>query len=201
MVKQKCCPELVQVHMFRSVEVLLDTPPGSTKNCPEAKEVEISPVHSSSPLGIGQVLSDQPAAYRHRTLGVGLFEFHLEFRVVCELACLSSTWNLVHVPVIFKDSFVAGGRTIWVQENPYSLDREHSERHGHGLWLSGYTDGVVTSSDPTVGCLARVMESLSKRSTDIRCYGSLQEAKSNLVTVALGKDDRIAWCWTLGPPE
>ncbi|KAF2540133.1 hypothetical protein F2Q68_00031256 [Brassica cretica] len=30
---------------------------------------------------------------------------------------------------------------------------------------------------------------------------SWQEAKSNLVTVALGKDDRIAWCWTLGPPE
>ncbi|WZY87198.1 hypothetical protein YC2023_033582 [Brassica napus] len=29
---------------------------------------------------------------------------------------------------------------------------------------------------------------------------SWQEAKSNLVTVALGKDDRIAWCWTLGPP-
>ncbi|KAF3607972.1 hypothetical protein DY000_02048257 [Brassica cretica] len=25
---------------------------------------------------------------------------------------------------------------------------------------------------------------------------SWQEAKSNLVTVALGKDDRIAWCWT-----
>ncbi|WZY99909.1 hypothetical protein YC2023_072238 [Brassica napus] len=29
---------------------------------------------------------------------------------------------------------------------------------------------------------------------------SWQEAKSNLVTVALGKDDRIARCWTLGPP-
>ncbi|WZY99851.1 hypothetical protein YC2023_072180 [Brassica napus] len=29
---------------------------------------------------------------------------------------------------------------------------------------------------------------------------SWQEAKSNLVTVALSKDDRIAWCWTLGPP-
>ncbi|WZZ88906.1 hypothetical protein YC2023_117485 [Brassica napus] len=29
---------------------------------------------------------------------------------------------------------------------------------------------------------------------------SWKEAKSNLVTVALGKDDRIAWCWTLGPP-
>ncbi|CAN6973962.1 unnamed protein product, partial [Brassica rapa subsp. trilocularis] len=29
---------------------------------------------------------------------------------------------------------------------------------------------------------------------------SWQEAKSNLVTAALGKEDRIAWCWTLGPP-
>ncbi|WZY87083.1 hypothetical protein YC2023_033467 [Brassica napus] len=36
-VKRKCCPELVQVHGFRSVEVLLDTLPGSPKNCPEAK--------------------------------------------------------------------------------------------------------------------------------------------------------------------
>ncbi|KAF3529143.1 hypothetical protein DY000_02042182 [Brassica cretica] len=31
--------------------------------------------------------------------------------------------------------------------------------------------------------------------------GLWQEAKSNLVTVTLGKDDWIAWCWTLGPPE
>ncbi|WZY70669.1 hypothetical protein YC2023_002909 [Brassica napus] len=29
---------------------------------------------------------------------------------------------------------------------------------------------------------------------------SWQDAKSNLVTVALGKDDQIAWCWMLGPP-
>ncbi|WZZ70104.1 LOW QUALITY PROTEIN: hypothetical protein YC2023_081474 [Brassica napus] len=43
----KCCPELVQIHGFRSVEVLLDAPPGSPKNCPEAKggsvRVQISP--------------------------------------------------------------------------------------------------------------------------------------------------------------
>ncbi|WZZ80005.1 hypothetical protein YC2023_100577 [Brassica napus] len=37
MIKRKCCPELVKVYGFRSVEVLLDTPPGSPKNCPEAK--------------------------------------------------------------------------------------------------------------------------------------------------------------------
>ncbi|WZZ88907.1 hypothetical protein YC2023_117486 [Brassica napus] len=37
MIKWKCCPELVQVHGFRSVEVMLDTPLGSPKNCPGAK--------------------------------------------------------------------------------------------------------------------------------------------------------------------
>ena len=103
MVKWRCCPELVQNHGFRSVEVLLDTPPGSPKNCPRAKggSVQIrpsrpvsvfmikprvcpsrgqfSPVQSRCPLGFGQVLFDQPAASR------------LEH---CELACVNSTWNL-----------------------------------------------------------------------------------------------------------
>ncbi|KAF3539816.1 hypothetical protein F2Q69_00022337 [Brassica cretica] len=36
-IKWRCRPELVQIHIFRSVEVLHDTPPGSPKNCPEAK--------------------------------------------------------------------------------------------------------------------------------------------------------------------
>ena len=104
MIKRKCCPELVQVYGFRSVEVLLDTPPGSPKNCPEAKGgfVQISlsgpisffmvkprfcpnrdrfsPVHSSRPLGFGQVLSDQPAASRLEHCELVLFKFHLELR-------------------------------------------------------------------------------------------------------------------------
>nr|VDD10714.1 unnamed protein product [Brassica oleracea] len=37
MIKWRCFPELVQFYGFRSVEVLLDTPPGSPKNCLEAK--------------------------------------------------------------------------------------------------------------------------------------------------------------------
>ncbi|KAL0815741.1 hypothetical protein Bca101_072185 [Brassica carinata] len=37
MIKWRCCPELVQFYGFISVEVLLDTPPGSPKNCLEAK--------------------------------------------------------------------------------------------------------------------------------------------------------------------
>ncbi|KAF2583331.1 hypothetical protein F2Q68_00005440 [Brassica cretica] len=215
MIKWRCCPELVQFHGFRSVEVLLDTPPGSPKNCPGGK--------GGSP--------DQS------------------------------------VPVIFKDSVVAGGRTIWCflnlvpsgfKETPYSMDREHSERRGLGLWLSGYTDGVVTDSDPTVRGLSRgdptvlwaaivvILSRMMRRNTKspfpavvccvvLECRRGLwnprvltlspksglgtglglvciwllfpllearswQEAKSNLVTVALGKDDRIAGCWTLGPP-
>ncbi|KAF3557545.1 hypothetical protein F2Q69_00013738 [Brassica cretica] len=48
MVKRRCCPERDQSHGLRSVKVLkFDTPPGSPKNCPEAKEdsvrVQISP--------------------------------------------------------------------------------------------------------------------------------------------------------------
>ncbi|KAL0706430.1 hypothetical protein Bca4012_072856 [Brassica carinata] len=53
---------------FRSVEVLLDTPPGSPKNCPEAKRGSVRV----------QISLSRP------------------------------------VPVIFKDSVVEGGRTIWV---------------------------------------------------------------------------------------
>ncbi|KAF3595893.1 hypothetical protein DY000_02024058 [Brassica cretica] len=86
MIKWRCFPELAQIHGFRSVEVLLDTPPGSPKNCPEAKggsvRVQISPSRpvsvymvkamfcpsrdQSSPLqsGFWQGLPDQPAAYR-----------------------------------------------------------------------------------------------------------------------------------------
>ncbi|KAF3573024.1 hypothetical protein F2Q69_00059503 [Brassica cretica] len=88
-IKCRCHPELVQIHGFRSVEVLLDTPLGSPKNCPEAKggsvRVQISPSRpvsvfmmkprlcpsrdQSSPvkmfiLDFGHVLSDQPAASR-----------------------------------------------------------------------------------------------------------------------------------------
>ncbi|KAF3495570.1 hypothetical protein DY000_02052526 [Brassica cretica] len=87
-------PELVQFHGFRSAEFLLDTLLGSPKNCPKAKggsvrvqislskpvsfymvkprlcpsQYQSSPVQSSRPLGFGQVFSDQPAAYRQRTL-------------------------------------------------------------------------------------------------------------------------------------
>ncbi|WZZ77540.1 hypothetical protein YC2023_098112 [Brassica napus] len=79
LIKWRCCPELVQFYGFRSVEVLLDTPPGSPKNCPEAKggsvrvqislsrlvsffmvkprfcpsQDQFSPVQSSRPLGFG----------------------------------------------------------------------------------------------------------------------------------------------------
>ncbi|KAG5375401.1 hypothetical protein IGI04_039997 [Brassica rapa subsp. trilocularis] len=174
-IKWRCCTRLVQFHGFRSVEVLLDTPPGSPKNCPEARggsvRVQITlsrpvnffmvkprlcprqdqsiPVQSRRPLGFGQVLSDQPAASR------------LEH---CEL-----------VPVIFKDSFIAGGWTIWITLLVLRV-----------LGHIGRTTGTMVLT------LSPKFPLLEAR--------SWQEAKSNLVTVALGKDDRIAWCWTLGPP-
>ncbi|KAL0815649.1 hypothetical protein Bca101_072093 [Brassica carinata] len=185
-IKLRCCPELVQLHGFRSVEVLLDTPPGSPKNCPEAKrgsvQVQISlsrpvnffmmkprfcssrdqssPVQSSRPLGFGQVLSDQPAASRLEQ---------------CEL-----------VPVIFKDSVVAGGRTIWVTMLVLRV-----------ICHIGRT--TSTSEDRILPIERRNTKSPGPRFPLLEAR-SWKEAKSNLVTVALGKDDRIAWSWTLGTP-
>ncbi|KAF3506733.1 hypothetical protein F2Q69_00007770 [Brassica cretica] len=138
MIKWRYCPELVQFHGFRSVEVLLDTPPRSSKNCPE-------------PKGSG-----------------------------------------------FK-------------ETPYSLDREHSERWVHGPWLSGYTDGVVTGSDPTILGLSRGDPTVLwaaivvKQPAVARLYWgcravTLLYCGPRSVESSLGKDDRIAGCWTLGPP-
>ncbi|WZY77753.1 hypothetical protein YC2023_024137 [Brassica napus] len=44
-IKWRCCPRLDQFYGFRSVEVLLDDPPESPKNCRGAKggSVQISP--------------------------------------------------------------------------------------------------------------------------------------------------------------
>ncbi|WZZ03187.1 hypothetical protein YC2023_089108 [Brassica napus] len=161
-IKWRCCPRLVQFHGFRSVEVLLDTPPKCPKNCPAAKgdSVQISlsrrvsffmmkprlcpsqdqssPVQSRRPLGFGQVFSDQPAASRLEHL----------LRVLGHICRTTGTMVLTLSP-----------------------------KSGLGTGL-----GLVCIWFPL----------LEAR--------SWQEAKSNLVTVALGKDDRIAWCWTLGPP-
>ncbi|KAL0667852.1 hypothetical protein Bca4012_030556 [Brassica carinata] len=163
MIKWRCCPELVQFYGFRSVEVLLDTPPGSPKNCPEAKggsvRIQISlprpvsffmvkprlcprkdqssPLHSSRPLGFGHVLSDQPAASRLEHCE-GIFG-HIGRSPGCD-----------------------GDRIL-------PIERRNTKSPGPRFPL-----------------------------LETRLW---QEAKSNLVTVALGKDDRIAWCWTLGPPE
>ncbi|KAL0687586.1 hypothetical protein Bca4012_087263 [Brassica carinata] len=56
----------------------------------------------------------------------------------------SQSYSL-QVPIILKDSFSAGGWTIWCflglvpsgfKETPYSLDWEDSDERGHVLWLS-----------------------------------------------------------------
>ncbi|KAF2562264.1 hypothetical protein F2Q70_00014683 [Brassica cretica] len=62
------------------------------------------------------------------------------------------------------------------------------------------------SPGPMLECcvksVVRVMEPSSQCSTDIRFLILSHNSGSGtgLGLVALGKDDRIAWCWTLGPP-
>ncbi|WZZ15305.1 hypothetical protein YC2023_108394 [Brassica napus] len=74
-------------------------------------------------------------------------------------------------------------------ETPYSLDREDSERRGHGLWLSDYTTSYYCDCVWLIVICLQVL-TLSPKSG----------LGTGLGLVALGKDDRIAWCWTLGPP-
>ncbi|KAL0706531.1 hypothetical protein Bca4012_072957 [Brassica carinata] len=185
MIKWRCCPELVQFYGFISVEVLLDTPPGSPKNCLEAKggsvRVKISlsrpvsffmvkprispsrdqssPLHSSRPLGFGQVLSDQPATSRLE---------HLTRRTV---GCRAVTRRTVGRGRLKVPSFGLCG--WWI------------------LKLCGIIGWPIMFLFDcwSTGSWFPLLE--------VRLW---QEAKSNLVTVALGKDDWIAWCWTLGPP-
>ncbi|WZY72170.1 hypothetical protein YC2023_004410 [Brassica napus] len=179
-IKWRCCSRLVQFHGFRSVEVLLDTPPGSPKNSPEARggsvRVQITlsrpvnffmvkprlcprqdqsiPVQSRRPLGFGQVFSDQPAASC------------LEH---CELVCLNSTWNLGF---------------------PLSLKIVSQREAG----LSGDPKDCGLSRGDPKDCGPRSVLTLSPKVVDIKAMRfpllearSWQEAKSNLVTVALAR--------------
>ncbi|WZY71933.1 hypothetical protein YC2023_004173 [Brassica napus] len=190
-IKWRCCPRLVQFHGFRSVEVLLDAPRESPKNCRGAKEGSVqisrsrrvsffmmkprlcpsqdqsSPVQSRCPLGFGQVLYDQPAASRLEHCHIGRTTGTMVSLVE---SCLVRIWNF-----IFSDPKDCGlSRGDPNDCGPRSVESSFF----WPLWV--------------VDIKAMRFPLLEAR--------SWQEAKSNLVTVALGKDDRIASCWTLGPP-
>ncbi|KAF3505128.1 hypothetical protein F2Q69_00042137 [Brassica cretica] len=86
------------------------------------------------------------------------------------------------------------------KETPYSLDREHSERRGHGLWLSGCTtgswpmaewlhDGVVTGSDPNV--LWAVLRFRGQFSTDFESAPRDGSAQLNSSRPLSSFDDQV----------
>ncbi|WZZ15336.1 hypothetical protein YC2023_108425 [Brassica napus] len=209
-IKWRCFPRLVQFHGFRSVEVLLDIPPKCPKNCPAAKGDSV------------QISLSRRVSF-----------FMMKSRLCPsqdQSSPVQSSQGVPWVPVIFKDSFSAGGWTIWYVRDPPILGlcrgelvflqtsdpkdcglscgdpkdcgpRSVESSFFWPLWVRNPRDSVapiygVTSSDIKVvdikAMLYHWFPLLEAR--------SWQEAKSNLVTVALGKDDRIAWCWTLGPP-
>ncbi|KAF3514176.1 hypothetical protein F2Q69_00007751 [Brassica cretica] len=173
MIKRKFCPELVQIHGFKSVKVLLDTPPGSPKNCPEAKGVQFIPVKSShgfwpsllrSTTGILRHIGQSPSC------DVGFFSLRSFLGIVCRVLCRQQVRNQPMLGLFW-------GGLVYLRPR---IQRVLTLSHKSGL---GTGFGLV--------CIWFSL--LEAR--------SWQEAKSNLVTVTLGKDYRIAWCWTSGPPE
>ncbi|KAF2544013.1 hypothetical protein F2Q68_00032443 [Brassica cretica] len=81
-------------------------------------------------LGFGHVLSDQPAASRLE---------HCR-SPSCEVGTTS--------PMPYRPDYCG------FKETPYSLDREDSDRRGHGLWLSITRWCNVAVTRRTVGCRA-----------------------------------------------
>ncbi|KAF2620584.1 hypothetical protein F2Q68_00038697 [Brassica cretica] len=148
MIKWRYCPELVQFHGFRSVEVLLDTPPRCSKSCPEAKggsvRVQISPSRPVSVYMVKQVLS------KSRSVQSSPVKSSLGFwqSLLRSTSCLSAKNTLANAE--FLDDIAK----LWIVSINHiladSICATHNARH---------------------------------------------------IGVALGKDDQIAWCWTLGPPE
>ncbi|KAF3584586.1 hypothetical protein F2Q69_00027751 [Brassica cretica] len=94
--------------------------------------------------------------------------------------------KLMEVPVIFKDSVMAGGRTIWADLLVVILVLQVLCHIGRTTSTSGMFWGGLVFPRPRI---QRVL-TLSLKSG----------LGTGLGLVALGKDDRIAWCWTLGPP-
>ncbi|WZY94038.1 hypothetical protein YC2023_066367 [Brassica napus] len=152
---------------------------GEAKVLSKSRSVQSSPVKTFI-SGFGQVLSDQPAASLLEHCELVLFEFHLELRIPLSLKIVSQ-----HEAVLSGHGF---------KETPYSLDWEDSERRDHGLWLSDYTteDRILpiermNTKSPFPGVLT-----LSPKVVDIKAMRFpllearlWQDAKSNLVTVAL----------------
>ncbi|WZZ81632.1 hypothetical protein YC2023_102204 [Brassica napus] len=125
-IKWRCHPKLVQIHEFISVEVLLDTPPGSPKNCPEAKGGSIRV----------QISLSRPVSF-----------FMVKPRSVeVEISSVQSSQD---VPWCFLGLVPSG-----FKETPYSLDREDSDERVHVLWLSITRRCNVAVTRRTVDCRA-----------------------------------------------
>ncbi|WZZ88697.1 hypothetical protein YC2023_117276 [Brassica napus] len=138
---------------------------------------------------------------------------HGEAEVLSKSSPVHPSQVVPWVPVIFKDSVVAGGRTIWsslvfprprtqrVQGNPLFAGSRALRETGSWPMSEWLHDEVLTLSPKSglgIACEGWwILKLCGSRYLEV---GLWQEAKSNLVTVALGKDDWIAWCWTLGSP-
>ncbi|KAF3560277.1 hypothetical protein F2Q69_00016278 [Brassica cretica] len=167
--------ELVQIRGFRSVEVLLDTPPGSPKNCPEAKGGSVRV----------QISLSRPVSF-----------FMVKPRLCPR-----------QVPVIFKDSVVAGGQTIWgifghICRSP-SCDVGTT-----GVFCLRSFLGIVCQvlcrqqerNPPMLGMFWGGLVFPRPRIQRVLTLSPKSGLGTGFGLVALGKDDRIAWCWMLGPP-
>ncbi|WZZ26880.1 hypothetical protein YC2023_010281 [Brassica napus] len=178
MIKWRCCPELVQFYGFRSVEVLLDTLPRSPKNCPEAKGGSVRVQISLSRPEIFGHIGRSPGCDVDTT---GPMPYRLDYEDNC-VECVLPT----------AGAKPAHARHVEGDPKDCRLSRGDPKDCGPRSVL---TLSPKSGSGTRLG-LGVDIKAMRFPLLEARLW---QEAKSNLVT-SLGKDDRIAWCWTLGPP-
>ncbi|WZZ89565.1 hypothetical protein YC2023_118144 [Brassica napus] len=199
MIKWRCCPELVQFYGFRSVEVLLDTPPGSPKNCPEAKGGSVRVQISLSRLVSFFMVKPRFCPSRDQFSPVQssrpLGKIEYSYRVECSHCCM----------VVLGEIFGHIGRSPGCDVDttgpmPYRLDYEDNcvecvlcrQQVRNPPMLGMFWGGLVfprpriqrvLTLSPKSGLGWWILKLCGSRYLEV---GLWQEAKSNLVTVALG---------------
>ncbi|KAF3598947.1 hypothetical protein F2Q69_00037622 [Brassica cretica] len=218
MIKWRYCPELVQFHGYISVVVLLDTPPGSPKNCPEAKggsvRVQISLLKPVSFYMVKPMFCPSRDQSSPVKSSIGVVEFHLElredrvaYRVECSrcyMADLLVVMLVLHVLChIGRTTTTSGAKPAHARHvlgwtSISSVSYSAGSRKPLIRWIGKtHIDGVLTLSPKSglgwwilklrgiIGWLILFLFDCWFPLLEARSW---QEAKSNLVTVALGHD-------------
>ncbi|WZZ48213.1 hypothetical protein YC2023_048320 [Brassica napus] len=191
MIKWRCCPELVQFYGFISVEVLLDTPPGSPKNCPEAKggsvRVKISLSRPVSFFMVKPRFFPSQDQSKSRSVQSTPFKSSLGFwpSPLRSTSYFSPRTLDNCVECVLCRQQVRNPPMLGMFWGGLVFPRPRIQRRPEGLWAVAREEEHEVTRAQVLTLSPKVVDIKAMRFPllEVRLW---QEAKSNLVTVALG---------------